>query len=267
MKKLILLNIFLFFWLTGFARTPADSIGLTKKDNKYFILHKISPKETLSGIAKRYKVSVADLQKENAEIIKKDKIKSGQVILIPARAVTEPPTVAFAQNEKKVTPETKKMPALKEKWHTVKEEESLYKIAATYNIHVDSLKKWNALTNNDIKIDSKLLVGYTKSTEEEPHVPLSGADVVRENGMGEMITGTGNTELKLALHRKLPIGSYVRVVSESTGSSVIVKIIGKIPNVDSDEKIIIKLSQAACKSIGMVNERFPVMLVYQKKKK
>lgn len=268
MKKLLLLNIFLFLaTICGFARSPLDSIGLTKKDNKYFILHKINPKETLSGIAKRYKVSVADLQKENADIIKKDKIKSGQVILVPAKTVTVPPTVSFAQNEKKAGQEAKKS-TLKEKWHTVKEEESLYKIAATYSVSVDSLKKWNTLANNGIKINSKLIVGYTKLSEEEQvYVPLSGADIVRENGMGEMIAGTDNTELKLALHRKLPIGTYIRVVSESTGSSVIVKIIGKIPNVDSDEKIIIKLSQAACKSIGMVNERFPVMLVYQKKKK
>jgi LysM repeat protein len=264
MRRLLLLNLFLLLSLTCFSFSRADSIGLTKKDNKYFILHKITPKETLSGIAKRYKVSIADVQKENAEILKKDKIKSGQVILIPAKSITIPPTLSAS--ERKSTQDAKKA-ELKEKWHTVKEEESLYKIAATYNIHIDSLKKWNHLSNNEIKVNSKLLVGYTKSVEEVGYVPLSGNDVVRENGMGEMIGGTNNTDLKLALHRKLPIGSYARVVSESSGASVVVKIIGKIPNIDSDEKIIIKLSQAACKSIGMVNERFPVTVVYQKKKK
>jgi LysM repeat protein len=267
MKQLLLLNIFLLVQIVAFAFAPTDSIGLTKKDNKYFILHKIDPRETLSGIAKKYKVSIADLQKENAEIIKKDKIKSGQVILIPARSVTVPPTLAAQnQQEKKANQEVKKQ-NFKEKWHTVKNEESLYKIAFSYSIHIDSLKKWNNLANNDIKENDKLVVGYTKPKEEQVYVPLSGENVVRENGMGEMITGTNNTELKLALHRKLPIGSYVRVVSESTGSSVTVKIIGKIPDIDSDDKIIIKLSQAACKAIGMVNERFPITLVYQQQKK
>ena len=264
MKQILLLSIFFFAQIKVFAFEPVDSIGLTKKDNKYFILHKIAPKETLSGIAKRYKVSVADVQKENAEIIKKDKIKSGQVILIPARAVTVPPTLA-AQNQQEKKQATKEK--FKEKWHTVKNDESLYKIAFSYNIHIDSVKKWNQLANNDIKANDKLIVGYTKQTEEtQTYVPLSGEDIVRENGMGEKITGTGNTDLKLALHRKLPIGTYVRIVSESTGTSVTVKIIGQIPDIDADEKIIIKLSEAACKAIGMVNERFPVTVVYQKVK-
>ncbi len=202
---------------------------------------------------------MADLQKANTEILKKDKIKAGQVLLIPARNLTMPPT--------SVAPLTaKKNNALKEKLHIVREHESLYKIASLHNIHVDSLKAWNNLSDNGIKVNGKLIVGYTTHTEE-PYVPSSGVNVVRESGMGEMIIGTNNTDLKLALHRSLPTGSYVRVFNEGNRTSVIVKIIGKIPNVDSDEKIIIKLSQAACKSIGMVNERFPITITYEKKKK
>ncbi len=265
LNKTILLNLLLLACLPCFGKAMylpcADSIGITKKEDKYFIMHKIAPRETLSGIAKKYKVSIIDVQKANTEILKKDKIKSGQVILIPARNVAIPPT--------SVAPPTlfaKKNNVLKEKWHTVKEHESLYKIAALHNAHVDSLKAWNNLSANSIKANSKLMVGYTTQTEE-PYVPSAGANVARQSGMGEMITGTGNTDLKLALHRSLPTGSYVRVFNEGSGASVVVKIIGKIPNVDSDEKIIIKLSQAACKSIGMVNERFPITITYEKKKK
>ncbi len=273
--KIILLNLFLLNLLFLFspslmgkaggeqtAHSFADSIGITKKEDKYFILHKINVGETLSGIAKKYKVSITEIQKSNAEILAKDKIKSGQVLLIPARSVTLPPTAPPLVSKKSSTNSA----TLREKWHLVKEHESLYKIAATHNVHVDSLKKWNQLPDNEIKINAKLMVGYT-SQAAEPYVPSSGANVAKESGMGEMISGTGNNELKLALHRKLPAGSYVRVFNEGNGSSVVVKIIGKIPNIDSDEKIIIKLSQAACKSIGMVNERFPVTITYEKKKK
>lgn len=263
--KTILLNLLLLACLPSFGKvidlSCADSIGITKKEDKYFIMHKIAPRETLSGIAKKYKVSIADLQKANAEILKKDKIKSGQVILVPARNVAIPPT--------SVTPIpliAKKNNTIKEKWHIVKEHESLYKIAAMHNAHVDSIKAWNNLSGNSIKANSKLMVGYATPTEEA-YVPSSGANVATESGMGEMIIGTNSTDLKLALHRSLPAGSYVRVFNEGNGASVVVKIIGKIPNVDSDEKIIIKLSQAACKSIGMVNERFPITITYEKKKK
>lgn len=263
--KTIFLNLLLIACLPSLGKaSPSsfpDSIGIIKKEDKYFIMHKIVPKETLSGIAKRYKVSMADLQKANTEILKKDKIKSGQVILVPALNVAIPPTYIAP-----VIAIAKKNNGQKEKWHIIKEYESLYKIAATHNVHVDSIKTWNNLSDNGIKANSKLIVGYTTFTEE-PYVPKSGINVAKESGMGEMITGTNNTGLKLALHRTLPTGSFVRVSNEGNGASVVVKIIGKIPDVDSDEKIIIKLSQAACKSIGMVNERFPITITYEKKKK
>jgi len=265
--KTILLNFLLFCCFPSLGKTItvslADSIGLTKKEDKYFIMHKITSGETLSGIAKKYKVSIADLQKANAEILKKDKIKAGQVLLVPARNVFVPPTLVAPII---VPTSAKKNNILREKLHLIKEHESLYKIASLYNAHVDSIKAWNKLPDNNIKTNSKLIVGYTSQTEE-PRVPSSGENVMRESGMGEMILGTNNTDLKLALHRTLPTGSYVRVFNEGNRSSVIVKIIGKIPNVDSDEKIIIKLSQAACKAIGMVNERFPITIAYEKKKK
>jgi LysM repeat protein len=263
--KIILLTLLLLICFSSFGKTInsfVDSIGITKKEDKYFILHMITSGETLSGIAKKYKVSIADVQKNNTGILIKDKIKSGQILLIPARSVTLPPTSVLIASKKNAASTTN----LREKWHLVKEHESLYKIAAMNNIHIDSLKKWNQLPDNEIKTNRKLIVGYTSHTEE-PYVPSEGTNVAKESGMGEMIGGTNNNELKLALHRKLPAGSYVKVFNEGNGASVVVKIIGKIPNIDSDEKIIIKLSQAACRSIGMVNERFPVTITYEKKKK
>ncbi|TAH20361.1 MAG: LysM peptidoglycan-binding domain-containing protein [Cytophagales bacterium] len=261
--KTLLLNLLLLFGFPSFGETSlltlADSIGMTKKEDKYFIMHKIASGETLSGIAKKYKVSIADLQKANAEILKKDKIKAGQLLLVPARNVSMPPTNPPTANKKNNS-------SLKEKLHLVKEHESLYKIAAMNNVHVDSVKAWNKLSDNNIKANTKIIVGY-HSQAEEPFVPSSGENLARESGMGEMILGTSNNELKLALHRTLPAGSYVRVFNEGNKSNVVVKIIGKIPDVDADQKVIIKLSQAACKAIGMVNERFPITITYEKKKK
>lgn len=262
--RILLLNLLLLYGFPSLGKTSwlilADSIGIAKKEDKYFIMHKIASGETLSGIAKKYKVSMAELQKANAEILKKDKIKAGQVLLVPTRNVPVPtPTLPPTANKKN-------NPTLREKLHLVKEHESLYKIASLNNVHVDSIKVWNKLTDNNIKANSKIIVGYT-SQAEEPYVPSSGENIARESGMGEMIGGTNNNDLKLALHRTLPAGSYVRVLNEGNRSTVVVKIIGNIPDVDADQKVIIKLSHAACKAIGMVNERFPITISYEKKKK
>jgi LysM repeat protein len=256
-KKFFFSTVFYLF--LAFYCQAFDSIGIVKKEDKYFILHKVDARETLSGLAKRYNVKIEDLRKVNENLIKKDQIKVGQVLQIPAKQVNLPPTTNLVSKTKKSNS------SMKAKYHTVKDNESLYKIAFMYNIHVDSLKKWNNLNNNQIKIEEKLIIGYT-SKIDEPYIPKSGTNIAQETGMGEMIIGA-KTELKLALHRQLPIGSYIRVFNESSGASVTVKVIGKIPNIDADEKIIIKLSESACRSLGVVNERFPVTLAYEKAKK
>jgi LysM repeat protein len=261
-KKLFVSSLLFFFFFTAYGKGD-DSLGIVKKDDKYFILHKVSSGETLSGLAKRYQVKIDDLIKTNDGTIKKDQIKIGQVLYIPTKNIILPPTAN--SSVKLPIKKAQGRSNLKAKFHLIKDNESLYKIAFMYNIHVDSLKKWNHLEDNQIKTNEKLIVGYTSSSNE-PYIPNSGANITHETGMGQMITGA-KTELKLALHRKLPIGSYIRVFNESSGASVTVRVIGKIPNIDADEKVIIKLSQAACKSLGVVNERFPVTLAYEKTKK
>jgi len=44
--------------------------------------------------------------------------------------------------------------------HTVEAKETLYSISRQYSTTVDSIKNWNGLTGNDIKIDQQLIVGY-----------------------------------------------------------------------------------------------------------
>jgi LysM repeat protein len=258
-KKLPISVLIFLFCFTSYSKA-FDSLGIVKKEDKFFIIHKVSPRETLIGLAKRYQVKVEDLKKHNEALIKKDQINIGQILYIPTKEVPMLPKSNLSEKS------TQRRNNHKPKYHIVKENESLYKIAFMHNIHIDSIKKWNRLGDNQIKVSDRLMVGYTFSSAiDEPIIPKSGTNIVQETGMGAMISGT-KTDLKLALHRKLPVGSYVRVFNESSGTSVTVKIIGKIPNIDADQKLIIKLSQSACKSLGVVNERFPVTLSYEKVK-
>lgn len=259
MAKKVFFNILIFLFFFTSHSKALDSLGIVKKEDKFFIMHKVTSGETLIKLAKRYQVKVEDLKKHNEALIKKDQINIGQILYIPAKEVLVPPKINLSDKI------TQRRNNHKLKYHIVKENESLYKIAFIHNVHIDSVKKWNQLGDNQIKIGDRLVVGYAfaSSFNEEPIIPKSGAGIVQETGMGAMISGT-KTDLKLALHRKLPIGSYVRVFNESSGASVTVKIIGKIPNIDADQKVIIKLSQSACKSLGVVNERFPVTLSYEK---
>ena len=67
--------------LEASALVPRDSIGVERVGDKTFILHKVTPQETLFGISRRYQVSVGEIQ--NANEILKQGLKIGQTIRIP----------------------------------------------------------------------------------------------------------------------------------------------------------------------------------------
>ena len=110
-----------------------------------------------------------------------------------------------------------------------------------------------------------MIVGYNpvKSIVTETMVTTMEKRKVRhEIGKGERIST--NSTAKHALHRTFPIGSMVLLVNPTNRLSVQVKIIGKIPDIDTNKDILIKVSDAACKVLGIVNDRFAIELVYEK---
>jgi LysM repeat protein len=329
-KKLYFLSIlFSLIFFQSHAEISKDSIGIEKKDNQFFILHKISPRENLTSIAQHYKVSIQDVLKANPAV-SADKIVVGKVLRIPMKAqgklasnanstsqgkvrkiytvragetlfriarrfevspeeikklnnlknqelnegqklTIEMSNSLFQQNAKELNEvganAFKPVVAVKEKYryHIVKEGESLYKIAALYNQKVDSLKKWNQLKrDNLLNINQKIIVGTNEVSPSADDAKKSGSKLVYEAGKGEMINS--RTDEKFALHRTAPLYSYIFVANPSKGTSVRVQVIGSIPNVDRDKDVIIKISKASCDALGIINDRFPVELLYEKPK-
>jgi LysM repeat protein len=80
-----------------------------------------------------------------------------------------------------------------------------------------------------------------------------------ERGFGSAIASSQSDKL-VALHRTYPIGTRILVKNTANEGTVVVKIIGVIPNIAENEKIVIKLSQAACKVINASGKRFSVEL-------
>jgi len=46
------------------------------------------------------------------------------------------------------------------RYHAVKSGENLFRIGKKYGVTADKLREWNNLTNNDIEVGQKLIVGY-----------------------------------------------------------------------------------------------------------
>lgn len=83
------------------------------------------------------------------------------------------------------------------------------------------------------------------------------AQRIFERGLAERIPDDF-TGKKLALHRSIPPGTIVLVKNVETGASVRVKVVSKLPNIGANSKIIIKLSEAACKALNATGLRFSV---------
>ena len=81
--KFILLIIIVLTNFLNFNVSAAvhDSIGVEKKDGKFFVLHEVDAKETLFSIAKRYNAKLDDIRMANPDM--GDGIKIGQNLRIP----------------------------------------------------------------------------------------------------------------------------------------------------------------------------------------
>ncbi len=128
------------------------------------IIHIVADGERLVAISRTYQVSLERLQRIN-RIPDPDKIFPGQRLRIPgakqAIRVAEAPPVQTGPNDraKKPTPTPRKV------YHVVKQGESLYLIARTYDLSIRQLARVNNIANDRVLTEGqKLLIpGATKA--------------------------------------------------------------------------------------------------------
>jgi membrane-bound lytic murein transglycosylase D len=121
-----------------------------------FKFHEVKSRETLTSIARRYGVTVAELRTAN-ELSSRARIRRGQVLSIPQRTATALPSArntrpapASAGNGSSggASPLT----------YRVRQGDTLSKIARQFATTVDSLKRMNRLSSDRISIGLRLTV-------------------------------------------------------------------------------------------------------------
>lgn len=140
------------------------------------IKHKVKKGEWLSVIAKKYKVSIADIKKWNN--LKSDKVKIGDELWIYGKGNNNSGPSGVTPNNSEPDPinikrkgsniddnpidRKYKNPNTNEKGkitHVVQKSETLYKISRKYKVSVAEIKKWNNITSgNYIKAGSTLVI-------------------------------------------------------------------------------------------------------------
>ena len=130
--------------------------------------HTLRADETLSAVAHKYGVSVQDLQKQNG-IADPHKVYAGMVLRVPgkAQAPSASTQAASAAAGRPVVAgpdgrlgnkQDKAAPAKGGKTYTVQANDTLWKIARTYNVTVDDLKRWNGVDEKNLRTGARLVV-------------------------------------------------------------------------------------------------------------
>jgi LysM repeat protein len=138
MKGTILIIGFCFFSASLLASTGAalDSIGVERVGDKTFIIHEVSPQETLFGISRRYSTPVNEIVQSNETL--KDGLKIGQRIRVPYIEKTALPEGALL--------------------HQVAQGETLFAISQKYKVSIADLMAWNNLKGNDLSMGQGLII-------------------------------------------------------------------------------------------------------------
>ena len=153
------------FGLSGWAYALQDSVGVERKAGEVVILHRVSEGETLFGLSRRYRISVADLKSANSQT-DLDKLAVGDTLQVPLFP-------ALAKGEKT--------------HHTIEEGETLFSIARQYQIATADLRAWNALSDAPIKIGQELIIYLSSAPDTTAVAPDTSQYVLHTVQAGETL--------------------------------------------------------------------------------
>ncbi len=220
--------------------------------------HTVSAGETLYSLSRKYGTSLEDLRKWNG--LEYNDISVGQQIIVKKTATQVKPAPAVnpgtgVQENRPVqtgsltrgeTPDTTN-PSQGNASPPVTNGDSSGPATVTVR---DSVPE----RNSDVvyNLEEKKPLARENSNYEE----------VEEDGLAELIDGSGNNRKYLALHRTATVGTIMRVRNEMNGQEVFVRIIGKLPDTGANRNVLIKISKAAFEQLGAIDNRFRVTVSY-----
>ncbi|OJV16565.1 MAG: peptidoglycan-binding LysM [Dyadobacter sp. 50-39] len=300
-----------------------DSVGVEKVGGKIFIIHKVNQGQTMFAVVRQYGTTIHALREANPGM--SDQIQSGQTIRVPytpktakkdskkedkkeekkelvkaevkeIKPVADTPAPAVTST---AAPSGPPAPLPSNGIHKVEPGQTLYRVAVKYGVLMADLRKWNNLTDDNLKDGQELIVSE-KGAEKAaapvvtPPAPKVATTVVKdsvkaktavpekvvkpveevappkvvkskkksESGLAEVIETDESTSKFLGLHRTAPIGSLVEVLNEYNQEKIIVRIIGRIPDTSVNDDIVIKLSSRAFEKVSPNSKRFRAVVSY-----
>lgn len=210
--------------------------------------HVVQTGETLYSISRKYGASLENLRDWNS--LQYNDISIGQELIVSKSTETkraeieapaEPVLVATAGE----SPDSTESPKEQEPESIPNEQ--------TASVSQDNSEN-EAVASNDVVYNME----EKKPFEREN----TNFEEVEEDGLAELIDGSGNNRKYLALHRTAPVGTIMRVRNEMNGQEVFVRIIGKLPDTGVNRNVLLKISKAAYEQLGAIDNRFRVKISF-----
>lgn len=184
--------------------TPSKKETTSFKEREYdYILHRVSPKETLYRISKKYQVPVEEIKKLNG--ISEKKLQVGMELKIPIKYSQVDTQIKDQITEHPYTKPSKREHETLFLTYTVKKGDNLKEIAGKYNLSVKELKKLNHLRSNKLKPGQKLIVKIL--SYPEPRATTSSYKEV----FPYHIVKEGETLYRISLMYNVPLEELKRV--------------------------------------------------------
>jgi LysM repeat protein len=279
--------IFLLFFLTA-VKTQAftgddkrylkfgDTLTVFLNDfQEKIFTHKMEEKQTLFSMAKFYGLKTDELYYYNPEFSKTPP-KTGQMVKIPV------PNRCIVRERDKKFNVTRFIPLM----YVVRQGEGMKKIAeGFFNMSIDTLKKRNKLTDENLKLGQKLHIGWISVegiTAEQRKIKGATILQIMQNyrtthqaeSLGKKLLNKSGVafwqkDSKMgsglyALHRDCPENTIIVVNNPMKNKTVYVKVIGKIPPGTQDDNVEVVISPHAAKLLGALDPKFFVKIKYYK---
>jgi len=235
------------------------------------IVHTVGEKQTLYSIAKQYGVTVDQIKLWNN--LGEKSLQLGMKILIkdPSELPTSPKEDIASKSQSELI-------------HVVADKETLFAISKKYQVTVNELIQWNALSSSSVKAGQKLVIKNSSPSvvatpakesklseqsvkEQKPIVaeatekiePVK-ADEKNETGYALISDRGGDSRKYLGYHRTIPEGTVLRVRNKDNRKEIFVRIAGRLSETE-DKDVLIRISKAAWDKIGG-SDRFPVEIIF-----
>lgn len=214
--------------------------------------HKVAKGETLYAIAKKYTITVEQLNSWN-DLTDTD-LKLGQTLYVSAPIADK--TASQRPIPKSATT------------HEVTAGESLYAISKKHGVTIEHLKKINKLNSNELSVGQILTIRAStpNATKKPPRTSVIPVDNVKKpqriatnptpitykkEEQSGSIAFTGltqfNTKYSYGLHKTAPVGTVIKVTNTTTGKFRWVRIMGAL---ESSDASIMRVNKTVMEHLG-----------------